>query len=145
MRRLSFLTLYFFIGNALSQATEPIYNQSKMNFIYQPNDDKAFSCSFSQENRHANFWRVLCPYYSSTREFSVKIQIRKFERKKKPKTSYEIMYWVVNRLNNENIPEFTGSTIRFYLEEKNWAHSINLSQHVDNGLASLDLKIDLLQ
>ena len=58
-------------------------NASNLSFKYQPNEDKAFSCTFEVENKHASFYKVKCPYYKTVKEFSVKISVRKFERKEK--------------------------------------------------------------
>lgn len=123
--------------------SQSIYNFEKLSFTYQPNEDKEYECIHEVENRLTNSWVISCPYYQSVKIFSVHLVVKKIERQIKPKTKLEILYWVTNRENNSKLPEFTGSTVWIDLAEQNWTEAIRLSQHVDNGLASLDVMLSL--
>ena len=114
-----------------------------LKFRYQPNEDAASECSHRLMDPVLNDWHVKCKYYRQVKEFVVHLIVRNYKRQSIPRHSYEVLYWVTNRIPGAKVPEFTGTTLWFNFEKETVPYSIKMGQQVDNSYASLDLEIVL--
>jgi hypothetical protein len=82
-------------------------------------------------------WKVYCGQ-NQERVFHVHLKVSKLSRSRVPHTSYEVLYWITEK-NNDN--RGGGTTMWFHIQEKANFHEISMSQSVDNDTAGLYLKI----
>lgn len=82
-------------------------------------------------------FRVVCGAGTvHQREYAVHLIVRGFRRAQVPRVSYEILYWITDR----NVPiqrAFSSGTSWIRFNDASDAHSMTLTQSVENDYASL--------
>jgi hypothetical protein len=113
----------------------------KLKFTYQSFDgETVLPCKAFIENELGQDLVVKCQDGSTVKKYSVHLWVTRYTRPREPRTSFEILYWVTDRIDPKR--PSTSSTQWVNLKNESDLHSLVLSQGVDGDLAGLYLEID---
>jgi len=127
------IKLFFLISSIY--ASNLTITPAMLKFIYQPVEDSAVPCTHQLHNAESQDWKVFC----GKREYLVHLWVKEFF--KADETSFEVLYWVTDRSFKQ--PLDYGSTSWIHLKGKSALSSLDFSEQVENGLASLNVIVRL--
>jgi hypothetical protein len=129
------LALLIFISHTF--AFEKIY-PDQLSFEYVPSEFESTSCTH-QEIKPIQDFKVHCKGPYLDRIFIVHPRLRVAKRGQD--TWIELLYWVTNRIDNNKVSEFTGTTLNMKLIGHSDPYTMRVGQAVDNDYAHLQMTL----
>lgn len=87
-------------------------------------------------------WDVLCGADGvKPRRYGVHLLVREWHRERRPRTAFEILYWVTDR-NNGALSSFSSTSLRLTVDERSPMSELSMSQSLENDYASLVLSLN---
>ena len=132
----------FALISARALAKEYPVELSRLELAYESSDGETYlPCQVADENPLAHDFRVKCGEQNgkALREYTVHLWVSEYTKSISPRMSLEILYWVTDWRDFRS-PVSHSSTFWLHFDDPTNLQGMELSQGVDQDLASLRLK-----